>query len=50
MRLNFGLGRSEFEDIKLSGNSKFIYLHEIQDPGNAGTILRSADAMGFDED
>lgn len=25
-----------------------IYLHEIQDPGNAGTILRSADAMGID--
>ncbi|MDP1712520.1 MAG: RNA methyltransferase [Candidatus Nanopelagicaceae bacterium] len=27
--------------------SKYIYLNEIQDPGNAGTILRSADAMGF---
>lgn len=25
-----------------------IYLHEIQDPGNAGTILRTADAMGID--
>ena len=23
-----------------------IYLHQIQDPGNAGTVLRSADAMG----
>ena len=28
--------------------SKYIYLHEIQDPGNAGTILRTADATGFD--
>jgi len=25
-----------------------IYLQEIQDPGNAGTILRTADAMGID--
>ena len=25
-----------------------IYLHEIQDPGNAGTILRTADAFGVD--
>lgn len=28
-------------------SSRYIYLNEIQDPGNAGTILRSADAMGF---
>jgi TrmH family RNA methyltransferase len=28
--------------------SRVIYLNEIQDPGNAGTILRSADAMGVD--
>jgi TrmH family RNA methyltransferase len=27
---------------------QLVYLHEIQDPGNAGTILRSADANGFD--
>lgn len=25
-----------------------IYLYEIQDPGNAGTILRTADAFGID--
>ena len=42
------IGRNEFSDLKLSGSSRFIYLHEIQDPGNAGTILRSADAMGID--
>jgi TrmH family RNA methyltransferase len=35
-------------DQKTTGRSRFIYLHEIQDPGNAGTILRSADAMGVD--
>ncbi len=27
---------------------RVVYLHEIQDPGNAGTILRTADAMGVD--
>ena len=31
-----------------SSVSKFIYLSEIQDPGNAGTIIRSADAFGID--
>ena len=33
--------------FKLSGKSRLIYLSEIQDPGNAGTIIRSADAMGM---
>ena len=41
------IGRNDFSELKLNGHSKFIYLHEIQDPGNAGTILRSADAMGI---
>lgn len=31
-----------------SSVNKFIYLSEVQDPGNAGTIIRSADAFGFD--
>lgn len=35
-------------DLELTPDKKYIYLHEIQDPGNAGTILRSADANGFD--
>jgi TrmH family RNA methyltransferase len=39
---------SDFANLKASGKSRFIYLHEIQDPGNAGTILRTADAMGVD--
>ena len=36
------------ESIALNGSRKFIYLSEVQDPGNAGTILRSADAFGID--
>ena len=42
------IGSSDFSEVRLNGKAKFIYLHEIQDPGNAGTILRSADAMGID--
>ena len=37
-----------FDSITLNGHRKFIYLSEIQDPGNAGTIIRSADAFGID--
>ena len=39
---------NDFYKLKTTGQSRFIYLHEIQDPGNAGTILRTADAMGVD--
>ena len=38
----------QLESISLDGSRKFIYLSEVQDPGNAGTILRSADAFGMD--
>jgi len=34
--------------IALNGSRRFIYLSEVQDPGNAGTILRSADAFAMD--
>lgn len=34
-------------DLEIGPDKKYIYLHEIQDPGNAGTILRTADATGF---
>ena len=42
------IAKTELSSIKPSGNSRYIYLSEIQDPGNAGTILRSADAFGMD--
>ena len=38
---------SDISELSATGTSTFIYLHEIQDPGNAGTILRTADAMGI---
>lgn len=38
---------SGIDALSIMENSKFVYLHEIQDPGNAGTILRTADATGF---
>ena len=41
------LPNSDFSNLEISSESKVIYLHEIQDPGNAGTILRTADATGF---
>ncbi len=34
-------------NLAFDSASRYIYLNEIQDPGNAGTILRSADATGF---
>ena len=36
------------DSIALNGLRRFIYLSEVQDPGNAGTILRSADAFAMD--
>jgi TrmH family RNA methyltransferase len=38
---------NDISDLALTGNSTVIYLHEMRDPGNAGTILRTADAMGI---
>ena len=39
---------SELAPLASKKSSRVIYLNEIQDPGNAGTILRTADAMGID--
>jgi RNA methyltransferase, TrmH family len=38
----------DLNSIPLNGSRRFIYLSEVQDPGNAGTILRSADAFAMD--
>ncbi len=40
--------KSDIAVIALNGARRFIYLAEVQDPGNAGTILRSADAFAMD--
>ncbi|MDE6784211.1 MAG: RNA methyltransferase [Ruminococcus sp.] len=34
--------------IKFRENGRYIVLHGIQDPGNAGMIIRTADALGID--
>ena len=39
---------SELASLSSNASLRIVYLHEIQDPGNAGTILRTADAMGVD--
>jgi TrmH family RNA methyltransferase len=39
---------SEIAALNSKNALRIVYLHEIQDPGNAGTILRTADAMGVD--
>lgn len=39
---------SQLSDLSQKKSLRVIYLNEIQDPGNAGTILRTADAMGVD--
>ena len=39
---------SELAPLASKKSARIIYLHQIQDPGNAGTILRTADAMGVD--
>lgn len=33
---------------KIKGDGKYIILNNIQDPGNVGTIIRTADAVGVD--
>ncbi len=38
--------RDTFENLKENG--KYIVLVQLQDPGNAGMIIRTADAMGLD--
>ena len=37
-----------FEPFRKLKNPKLAYFWQIQDPGNAGTVIRTADAFGFD--
>jgi TrmH family RNA methyltransferase len=42
------LKRRSLSELKEVSNGRFAYFWQIQDPGNAGTIIRTADAFGFD--
>lgn len=37
----------QLPDIRLCGDECFVALDAVQDPGNLGTIMRTADAVGF---
>lgn len=39
---------SKLSDLWASKPNKIAYFWQIQDPGNAGTVIRTADACGFD--
>ncbi|MDE5858899.1 MAG: RNA methyltransferase, partial [Oscillospiraceae bacterium] len=39
--------KPHFSDIIKNGG-RYILLHSVQDPGNLGTIIRTADAVGID--
>ncbi len=36
------------DDLKVDGARRWVALYEVRDPGNLGTILRTADATGVD--
>ena len=42
------LDEGSLSGLELSQNSQLLVLDGVQDPGNAGTIIRTADAAGFD--
>lgn len=36
------------DNLELKSNGKYIVLYQVQDPGNVGMIVRTADALGID--
>jgi len=38
----------EISEAEIKKRDKLIFLDRVQDPGNVGTIIRTADAFGFD--
>ncbi len=39
----------DFYEVKAKNTNKIVYLDNVQDPGNVGTIIRTALAFGFDQ-
>lgn len=42
------IGVAKFPQLELKTTDRFLYLDDVQDPGNVGTLIRSALAFGFD--
>ena len=40
--------KSRLDDLPAAGTELYVVLDGVQDPGNAGTIIRTADAVGAD--
>ena len=40
--------KTDIKDIKIKEDSLFVILDRISDPGNMGTIIRTAEALGID--
>lgn len=40
--------KQEKPDLPSIGKGKYLLLEDVQDPGNLGTMIRTADAAGFD--
>ena len=36
------------QELRAGGRSRFVALYEVRDPGNLGTVIRTADAAGCD--